>query len=48
MGSNLKMNISFQPQIDGQSDKVNLIIQQFLRNYVVADQQDWVDHLELA
>jgi hypothetical protein len=25
-----------------------LVIQQFLRNYVVADQQDWVDHLELA
>jgi hypothetical protein len=27
---------------------VNLVIQQFLRNYVVADQQDWVEHLELA
>jgi len=27
---------------------VNLVIQQFLRNYVVADQQDWVDHLELV
>jgi hypothetical protein len=25
-----------------------LVIQQFLRNYVAADQQDWVDHLELA
>ncbi len=24
------------------------MIQQFLKNYVVADQQDWVDHLELA
>jgi hypothetical protein len=24
------------------------VIQQFLRNYVAADQQDWVDHLELA
>jgi hypothetical protein len=27
---------------------VNLVIQQFLKNYVAADQQDWVDHLELA
>jgi len=27
---------------------VNLVIQQILRNYVAADQQDWVDHLELA
>jgi hypothetical protein len=27
---------------------VNLVIQQILKIYVVADQQDWVDHLELA
>jgi len=36
------------PQTDGQIERVNLAIQQFLRNYVVADQQDWVDHLELV
>jgi len=24
------------------------VIQQFLNNYVAADQQDWVDHLELT
>jgi len=27
---------------------VNLVIQQFVRDYVTTDQQDWVDHLELA
>jgi hypothetical protein len=27
--------------------KMNLVIQQFLRNYVPTNQQDWVDHLEL-
>jgi predicted metal-dependent hydrolase len=27
---------------------VNFVIQQFLKNYVATDQQDWVDHLELA
>jgi transposase InsO family protein len=48
MGSELKMSTSFRPQIDGQTERVNLVIQQFLRNYVAADQQDWVDHLELA
>jgi len=48
MGSELKMSISFRPQIDGQTERVNLVIQQFLRNYVATDQQDWVDHLELA
>jgi hypothetical protein len=48
MGSELKMSISFRPQTDGQTERVNLVIQQFLRNYVAVDQQDWVDHLELA
>jgi hypothetical protein len=48
MGSELKMNTSFRPQTDGQTKKVNLVIQQFLKNYVAADQQDWVDHLELV
>jgi hypothetical protein len=48
MGSELKMSTSFRPQTDGQTERVNLVIQQFLRNYVAGDQQDWVDHLELA
>jgi hypothetical protein len=48
MGSELKMSTSFRPQTDGQTERVNLVIQQFLRNYVAADQQDWVDHLELT
>jgi len=42
------MSTSFRPQTDGQTERVNLVIQQFLKNYVAADQQDWVDHLELA
>ncbi len=48
MGSELKISILFRPQTDGQTERVNLVIEQFLRNYVAADQQDWVDHLELA
>jgi hypothetical protein len=48
MGLKLKMKTSFRPQTDGQVEKVNLVIQQFLWNYVTADQQDWVDHLELV
>jgi hypothetical protein len=28
--------------------RVNLVIQQFLRNFVTTDEQDWVNHLELA
>jgi hypothetical protein len=40
MGSKLKMSTSFRPQIDGQTERVNSVIQQLLKNYVVADQQD--------
>jgi len=38
MGSKLKMSTSFRPQTDGQTERVNLVIQQFLRNYVAVDQ----------
>jgi hypothetical protein len=48
MGSELKMSIAFRPQTDGQTERVNLVIEKFVRNYVAADQQDWVDHLELV
>jgi len=34
--------------MDGQTEKVNSVIQQFQRNYVAMDQQDWVDHFELV
>ncbi len=47
-GSKLKMSTTFRPQMDGQTERVNLVIQQFLRNYVATDQQNWVHHLELA
>ncbi len=48
MGSELKMSTSLCPQTDGQTERVNLVIQQFLRNYVATNHQDCVDHLELA
>jgi len=33
IGSELKMSTSFRPQTDGQTERVNLVIQQFLRIY---------------
>jgi hypothetical protein len=38
MGSEFKMSTSFRPQTDGQTERVNLVVQQFLRNYVAVDQ----------
>jgi hypothetical protein len=37
MGLELKMSTSFRPQTDGQTERVNLVIQQFLKNYVATD-----------
>jgi len=38
MGSELKMSTSLWPQMHGQTERVNLAIQQFFKNYVVVDQ----------
>jgi hypothetical protein len=40
MGSKFKMGMSFWPQTDEQIERMNLVIQQFLKNYVVTNQQD--------
>jgi hypothetical protein len=42
------MKTSFRPQKNRQNERVKLVIQQFLKNYVVIDQHDWMDHLELV
>jgi hypothetical protein len=36
----LKMKKSFWPQIDRQIEKVNLVIQQFLQNYITMDKRN--------
>jgi hypothetical protein len=47
-GAKLKFNIAFYPQIDGQTKKVNKILNQYLCNYIVDDHKDWGNHLGLA
>ena len=42
------MSTAFQPQIDGQTERVNLVLQEYLRNYVNADQTDWADHISMT
>jgi hypothetical protein len=48
MGTELKMSTAFRPQTDGQTERVNSVLNQYLRNYVSADQRDWVEWLGLA
>ena len=42
------MSTAFRPQTDGQTERVNLVLQEYLRNYVNADQTDWADHISMA
>ena len=39
------MSMVFRPQIDGQTKRVNLVLQEYLRNYVNVDQTDWADYI---
>ena len=48
MGTKLKMSTSFHPQTDGQTERVNRMIQEYLRHYVSAEQDDWDELLPLA
>ena len=48
LGTVFKMNMVFRPQMDGQTERVNLVLEEYLRNYVNADQTDWVDHISMA
>ena len=42
------MSTAFRPQTDGQTERVNLLLQEYLRNYVNADQTNWADYTSMA
>ena len=46
----IKLNLStaFHPQTDGQTERVNQTLEQYLRNYVTFEQDDWTTYLPLA
>jgi hypothetical protein len=44
----LKFSTTFHPQTDGQTGRVNEILNQYFRNYITGDHRDWGDHLGLA
>ena len=48
MGSRLHFSTSFHPQTDGQTERVNSLLEAFLRHYVSANQADWARLLDIA
>ena len=48
VGTKLTFSTAFHPQTDGQTERVNGVLNQYLRNFVSADQRDWADYVSLA
>jgi len=47
-GIDPKASTAYHPQTDGQTERTNQILEQYLRTYCNYDQDDWVDLLPLA
>jgi hypothetical protein len=48
MGIKPKLSTAYHPETDGQTEIINQILEQYLRNYVNYEQNDWVSHLPTA
>ena len=48
MGTELHFSASFHPQTDGQTERVNALLELYLRHFVNANQTDWAKLLDVA
>jgi hypothetical protein len=48
LGSKQKMSTAFHPQTDGQTERTNQTLEQYLRAYVNYEQDNWIELLPLA
>ncbi|GKV50067.1 hypothetical protein SLEP1_g56783 [Rubroshorea leprosula] len=48
MGSDLHFSMSFHPQTDEQTERVNALLELYLRHFVSANQHDWAKLLDVA
>ena len=48
LGSELKFSTANHPQTDGQTERINALLKEYLMHYVTATQKNWVDLLDTA
>ena len=48
LGANHKLSTAFHPQTDGQTERLNQTLEQYLRSYVNHQQDNWVQILPIA
>jgi transposase InsO family protein len=48
LGTKLKFSTTYHPQSDGQTERINAILENYLRHYCSYQQDDWTDYLPLA
>jgi hypothetical protein len=48
IGTEQKMSTAYHPQTDGQTERVNRVVEDMLRNYVGGKQDDWDEYLAAA
>nr|GEU57083.1 hypothetical protein [Tanacetum cinerariifolium] len=48
MGTDLNFSMSFHSQTDGKTERVNALLELYLRHYVSANQHDWAKLLDVA
>lgn len=48
VGTDLNFSTSFHPQSDGQTKRINALLELYLRHYVGAHQKDWETLLDIA
>jgi hypothetical protein len=48
LGANHKLSTAFHPQTDGQTERLNQTLEQYLRSYVNFQQDNWVQILPMA
>jgi hypothetical protein len=48
LGTNHKLSTAYHPQTDGQTERLNQTLEQYLRSYVNYEQDNWVELLPVA